>query len=98
MTIASMMPVVLKRICRSAAEIGPFGSSTPSQPPRVAAPSKATASMRYRISNPHCVEDGARPREDERRRFAAAVGQKRGEQHEQVGDREPEQAVGRPPI
>src|SRR5262245_41943435 len=38
MTIASMMPVALNMICRSAAPIGPFGSSTPSavQPPRTA--------------------------------------------------------------
>src|SRR5215831_8187602 len=99
MTIDSMMPVELRRICRSAAAIGPFGSRTPSvQPPRFAAPSKTMARRMYRISNPHCAEDGGRPREDERGRLAAAVGQKRHEQHEQVDDREGEQAVGSAPI
>src|SRR5262245_59216494 len=100
MMITSMMPVVLNRICRSATAIGPFGSSTPTslQPPRVAAPSRTMARRRYRISNPHCAEDGGRPREDERGRFAAAVGQKRSEQHEQVGDGKAEQTAGCPPI
>src|ERR1700736_4360430 len=94
MTIASMMPSELKRICRSATAIGPFGSSTPSlQPPSVAAPSKATARTRYRISSSHGVDDDGSPREDDRRRFAAAVGQKRPEQRGQVDDREGEQAV-----
>ena len=40
-TIASMMPSELNRICRSAEAMGPFGSSTPSeQPPSVAAPNR----------------------------------------------------------
>src|SRR5580658_1457217 len=99
MTIASMMPSELKRICRSAMAIGPFGSRTPSlQPPRVAAPSKATARIRYRISSSHCAGDDGSPREDDRRRFAAVVDQERREQHEQVDDRKPEQAVSRAPI
>src|SRR5882672_12854502 len=66
-TIASMMPSALSRICRSAAAIGPFGSSTPSvQPPSVAAPIKATASKLYRMSDlaevdgAACVADGVR--------------------------------------
>ncbi len=38
MTIASIMPVALNRICRSAKAMGPFGSSTPSvQPPSIEA-------------------------------------------------------------
>src|SRR5882672_9533851 len=99
MTIASMMPSELNRICSSAEAIGPFGSRTPSlQPPRVVAPSKATASTRYRISSSHCADDHGSPREDDRGRFAAAVGQERREQHGQVDDRETEQAVSRPPI
>src|SRR5215831_12346886 len=99
MTIASMMPSELKRICRSAAAIGPCGSRAPPvQPARAAAPSETRASMRYRISSPHCIDDGGGPREDERGRFAAAVSQKRCEQHEQVDDREAEQAVRSPPI
>src|ERR1700674_886571 len=99
MTIASMMPSELNRICRSATAIGPFGSRTPSlQPPRVAARSKATASTRNRISSPHCAYDHGSPREDDRGRLAAAVGQKRREQHGQVDDREAEQAVSSPPI
>src|SRR5467141_3969684 len=49
-TIASMMPSELNRICRSARAIGPFGSSTPSvQPPSVAAPIRTTASKPYRM-------------------------------------------------
>src|ERR1043166_5481073 len=50
-TIANMMPVALNRICRSARAIGPLGSSTPSQPPSVAAASRSTVSERYRISS-----------------------------------------------
>src|SRR5215468_2643210 len=49
-TIASMMPVALKRICRSARAIGPLGSSTPSQPPSVVAASRTAVSEPYRIS------------------------------------------------
>src|SRR5882724_3286415 len=49
-TIASMMPSALNRICRSARAIGPFGSSTPSvQPPSVAAPIRTTARKPYRM-------------------------------------------------
>src|SRR5450432_1006158 len=49
-TIASMMPSALSRICRSARAIGPFGSSTPSvQPPSVATPIRTTASKPYRM-------------------------------------------------
>src|SRR5580700_8025830 len=56
-TIASMMPSELKRICRSAVAIGPFGSSTPSlQPLSIAAPIKATASGVYRML--HLVRPG----------------------------------------
>src|SRR5882672_9979735 len=47
-TIASMMPSELSRICRSAAAIGPFGSSTHSvQPPSVATPIRTAASSPY---------------------------------------------------
>src|SRR5262252_619733 len=49
-TIASMMPVALNRICRSARAMGPFGSSTPSvQPPSSEAPIRTKASKPYRI-------------------------------------------------
>src|ERR1700722_6541899 len=49
-TIASMMPSELSRICRSAAAMGPFGSSTPSvQPPSSAAPNRTTVSKPYRM-------------------------------------------------
>src|SRR5215475_2932897 len=49
-TIASMMPVALNRICRSATAMGPFGSSTPSvQPPSSEAPVRTKASKPYRI-------------------------------------------------
>src|SRR5258708_24165631 len=49
-TIASMMPSELSRICRSAAAIGPFGSSTPSeQPPSVATPIRTATSRPYRM-------------------------------------------------
>src|SRR5882672_6075345 len=99
MTIASMMPSELNRICRSATAMGPFGSSTPSeQPPSAAAPSRATARSAYRISSSHYADDDGSRREDDRGRFAAAVDQKRREQHEQVDDREAEQAVSSPPI
>src|SRR5882724_5938040 len=51
-TIANMMPSALSRICRSAAAIGPFGSSTPSlQPPSIAAPIRTTASNAFRMLN-----------------------------------------------
>src|ERR1700685_471534 len=56
-TIASMMPSALSRISRSAAAIGPFGSSTPSvQPPSVATPIRTTASKPYRMSDLACAE------------------------------------------
>src|SRR5215468_7055583 len=49
-TIASMIPVALIRICRSAKAMGPFGSSTPSvQPPSTEAPIRTKASKSYRI-------------------------------------------------
>src|SRR5262249_48459568 len=49
-TIASMMPVALIRICRSAKAMGPFGSSTPSvQPPSIEAPTRTRASKPYRM-------------------------------------------------
>src|SRR5215831_18230800 len=49
-TIASMMPVALNRICRSARAMGPFGSSTPSvQPPSSEAPIRTKARKPYRI-------------------------------------------------
>src|SRR5215475_10542538 len=51
-TIASMMPVELSRMSRSAAAIGPFGSSTPpEQPPSAAAPINKTAIAPCRISD-----------------------------------------------
>src|SRR5215475_13287229 len=51
-TIASMMPVALIRICRSAKAMGPFGSSTPSvQPPSNEAPIRTKASKPYRMSD-----------------------------------------------
>src|ERR1700676_3847127 len=65
-TIASMMPSALSRICRSARATGPFGSSTPSvQPPSVAAPIRTTASKPYRmldlaeVDGAVCVAAGA---------------------------------------
>src|SRR5882724_13137556 len=49
-TMASMMPSALSRICRSATAIGPFGSRTPSvQPPSIAAPIRTTVSKPYRM-------------------------------------------------
>src|SRR5262249_40987667 len=49
-TIASMMPVALNSICRSARAMGPFGSSTPSvQPPSIEATPRTIASKPYRI-------------------------------------------------
>ena len=61
MTIASMMPSELNRICRSATAIGPFGSKIPSeQPPRVAATRKNTSVKLRRISDPICFNEGRR--------------------------------------
>src|SRR5713226_8419504 len=64
-TMASMMPSALSRICRSAAAIGPFGSSTPSvQPPSIATPIRTTASKLYRmldlaeVDGAACAADG----------------------------------------
>ena len=52
-TIASMMPSELNRICRSAEAMGPCGSSTPSvQPPSVAAPIRIADSKMYRMLGP----------------------------------------------
>src|SRR5262245_4483320 len=45
-----MMPVALNRICRSASALGPLASSTPSQPPSVAAISRTRVSEPCRIS------------------------------------------------
>src|SRR6516164_6318019 len=51
-TIASMMPVALNRICRSAKAMGPLGSSTPSvQPPSSEAPIRTKARKPYRMSD-----------------------------------------------
>src|SRR5215475_1715697 len=51
-TIASMIPVELSIMSRSAAATGPFGSSTPSeQPPSAAAPINKTAIAPCRISD-----------------------------------------------
>src|SRR5262249_14383257 len=51
-TIASMIPVALSMMSRSAAAIGPCGSNTPpEQPPSVAAPARTTARITYRISD-----------------------------------------------
>src|SRR5246127_2536597 len=65
-TIASMMPSALSRICRSAKAIGPCGSSTPLvQPPSVAAPIRTTVSKPYRmldlagVDGAACAADGA---------------------------------------
>src|ERR1700742_2280574 len=58
-TIASMMPSELNRICRSAAAIGPWGSSTPSlQPQSAAVAIRTKASEPYRMSD-LAVADGA---------------------------------------
>src|SRR5215468_11044761 len=52
-TIASMIPVELNIISRSAAATGPLGSSTPSeQPPSAAAPISKTASATCCMSGP----------------------------------------------
>src|SRR4051794_35222209 len=51
-TIASMIPSELNRICRSAEAMGPFGSSTPSlQPPSSAALIRMKARRRGRMSD-----------------------------------------------
>src|SRR4051794_21100905 len=56
-TIASMMPSALNRICRSAEAMGPCGLSTPSeQPASDAAPIKPTANIPYRISDLICLD------------------------------------------
>src|ERR1700675_3317813 len=57
MTIASMIPSELNRICRSAMAMVPFGSRTPSlQPPSAAAQTKAPISGPYRMSDLVCVQ------------------------------------------
>src|ERR1700722_19183391 len=59
-TIASMMPSALRRICRSARATGPFGSNIASvQPPSVATAMRATASKPYRMSDLAEVEGEA---------------------------------------
>src|SRR5580700_11831067 len=69
-TIASMMPSELSRICRSAAAIGPFGSSTPSlQPPSIAAPIRTTASKPYRMLDLAEVDGAARAADGARLEF-----------------------------
>src|SRR5689334_11503966 len=55
MTIASMIASELKRICRSAAAMGPFGSRTPSEQPATAAAAiKAAANAASRMSDLLC--------------------------------------------
>src|SRR5215475_14370157 len=57
-TIASMIPVELSIMSRSAAATGPFGSSTPSeQPPSAAAPINKTAIAPCRISDSHAGQE-----------------------------------------
>src|ERR1700721_2117951 len=69
-TIASMMPSELSRICRSATAIGPFGSSTPSvQPPSIAAPIRTTASKPYRMLDLAEVDGAARAADGARLEF-----------------------------
>src|SRR6266404_9620960 len=65
-TIASMIPSALRRICRSARATGPFGSNTPSvQPPSVTTPIRTTASKPHRmldlaeVDGAACAADGA---------------------------------------
>src|SRR5262245_18426220 len=61
-TIASMMPVELSIISRSAAAIGPFGSSTPpEQPPSAAAPINKTAIAPCRISDSLAGQESREP-------------------------------------
>src|ERR1700727_126552 len=58
-TIASMMPSELSRICRLASAIGTCGSRTPSlQPPSIAAPVRTAASKTYRMSDLERAEGG----------------------------------------
>src|SRR5215813_7439045 len=62
-TIASMMPVALNRMSRSAEAMGPFGLRTPSlQPPSVAAPITTRASRADRILDLLCPETGGTAR------------------------------------
>src|SRR5215467_3854637 len=57
-TIASMMPVELSMMSRSAAATGPFGSNTPpEQPPREAAPINKTANSKRRMSDPFAGQE-----------------------------------------
>src|SRR5471030_1997651 len=79
-TIASMMPSELNRICRSASATGPLGSSTPSeQPPR------ATRQSRTEMNVPDRMSDSGQP--------AAVIDQEGDKQQEEVNDRENEQAM-----
>src|SRR5712671_7037584 len=79
-TIASMMPSELNRICRSASAIGPLGSSTPSeQPPSATRPSSTKMNARRRMS------DSGQP--------AAVIDQQGGKQQEEVSDGEDEQSM-----
>src|SRR5215472_12329206 len=99
MQIASMMPVALNMICRSAAAIGPCGSSTPSlQPPRVRVPSNATARRTYRISGSHRADEHGHPSADDCGRFAAGIEQQHREQREQVKNGKSEQTISRSAI
>src|ERR1043166_7249724 len=94
-----MIPSELSMMSRSAAAMGPFGSSTPSeQPPKVTAPLRTIARRRGRISSSRCADRAGSPREDDRGRLDAAVGPKQREEHEQIDDRESEQAVSSPRI
>src|ERR1700752_42908 len=97
MTIASMIPRELSRICHSAAAMGPFGSRTPSeQPPSVAAPIRTTASRGNRMLNLLCLERLGRSQSDPRvRRYGPSsfdvVGKEARKNQEQVKNREHEQ-------
>src|SRR5262249_50251111 len=67
---ASMMPVELNRMSRSADAMGPFGSSTPSeQPPSIAAKINKTASAPCRISDLPWVSSAGTARDAERRTY-----------------------------
>src|SRR5262245_48025740 len=81
-TIASMMPSELNMMRRSAAAIGPFGSSTPSEQPPSATAAINRTGIAWRMSDP----------------LGPGAGRERREQHEQVQDGKREQAVRRPPI
>src|SRR5262249_57956023 len=66
-TIASMMPVELNMMSRSAAATGPFGASTPSeQAASAAALNRTAARAKYRISDPLGFGLGGSARDAER--------------------------------